>query len=404
MVSEEIRVLVVDDSAVIRTLIADSVAATAGMKVVGTAGDGRQALEMLDAVRPDVITLDIQMPNMDGLATLEAVLARRPIPVIMVSSLTKFGAEITLDALDRGAVDYLLKPDYGAKTRSALQEELPRKIRMAAGCDVRKIVEIRRQQRRRIAQLAAERGAVSADGKAGGEPAVSKTSWGGPSLAAGAPCPPELAQKCIVIGISTGGPPALALLFGALRPPLPPIVVVQHMPPSFTKPLAWRLDSLSQLSIKEAESGDVLQPNHVLIAPGGKHLQLRRMGSTVRALISDGPPVSGHKPSVDVLFKSVTEVFAENGLGVIMTGMGRDGADGCRALRAAGGHVLGQDEATSDVYGMNKVAFTEGNVDRQFALDEAAAVITRQALRQNSTRFAGAEKKVLVRSFKGEMK
>ena len=152
MLSDDIRVLVVDDSAVVRSIIAESIAATPGMKVVGTAGDGRQALEILDALRPDVITLDIQMPNMDGLATLDAILARRPTPVVMVSSLTKLGANITLDALDRGAVDYLAKPDYGAKTRSALREDLPRKIRSAAGTDVRRILQIRQVRNLRRAE------------------------------------------------------------------------------------------------------------------------------------------------------------------------------------------------------------------------------------------------------------
>jgi two-component system chemotaxis response regulator CheB len=357
MASEEIRVLVVDDSAVIRSIIADSIAASPGMKVVGTAGDGRRALELLDTLQPDVITLDIQMPNMDGLATLDGILARRPIPVIMVSSLTKLGANITLDALDRGAVDYLAKPDYGAKTRSALQEELPRKIRSAAGLDVRRILAIRRDRKQRRGEEVHDR------------PAVKKTVDDAVPL--------ELAGTCLAIGISTGGPPALTRLFEGLRPPMPPIVVVQHMPPNFTKPLAWRLDALSELSISEAADGDPLKPNHVLIAPGGKHLQVRRLGASVKAVVRDGVPTSGHMPSVDVLMKSVAETFGKNCLGVIMTGMGRDGADGCGAIRAAGGYVLGQDEATSDVYGMNKVAYVEGNVDRQFGLGEAAAVLTR---------------------------
>ena len=160
---------------------------------------------------------------------------------------------------------------------------------------------------------------------------------------------------------------------------MPPIVVVQHMPPSFTKPLAWRLDSLSDLHIKEAAQGDVLEPNHVLIAPGGKHLQIQRLNNAVKAVIRDGPPVSGHKPSVDVMMASAAEIFGSGCLGVIMTGMGHDGAAGCGAIRAAGGYVLGQNEATSDVYGMNKVAFIEGNVDRQFGLSDAAATIARHA-------------------------
>lgn len=368
MAAGEIRVLVVDDSAVIRSLIADSITATPGMMVAGTAEDGQKALEILDVVRPDVITLDVQMPHMDGLATLDAILLRRPIPIIMVSSLTKLGAETAMDALDRGAVDYLAKPDYGEKTRTALRDELPQKIRMAAGCDVQRILEIRRSQKLRIAQRVAQRGA---------SPAGTKPAGGGPADGKVVPgyLPPELAGKCVAIGISTGGPPALAQLFASIRPPMPPIIVVQHMPPSFTKPLAWRLDSLGELSVKEAASGDVLEPNCVLVAPGGKHLQVRRVGGSVRAVVTDGQVVSGHKPSVDVMMKSVVEAFGSSCLGVIMTGMGRDGADGCRAIRAAGGYVLGQDEATSDVYGMNKVAFVEGNVDRQFALDDAAAVI-----------------------------
>lgn len=374
MALDEVRVLVVDDSAVIRSLIADSVSATPGMKVVGTAGDGQQALEILDAARPDVVTLDIQMPRMDGLATLDAILARRPVPVIMVSSMTKLGAEITLDALDRGAVDYLAKPDYGLKTKTALREELPRKIRMAAGCDVRKIVEIRRAQRERIARRATH----STHHVPRDECLGTNRSPADPNDVRNLAERDEY-NKCVAIGISTGGPPALARLFEALRPPMPPIVVVQHMPPNFTKPLAWRLDSLSELTIKEAASGDVLQPNHVLIAPGGKHLEVRRLGETVKAVIRDGPTVSGHKPSVDVMMKSAAEAFGGGCLGVIMTGMGHDGADGCRVIRAAGGFVLGQDEASSDVYGMNKVAYVHGNVDRQFSLEEAAWRIAQQA-------------------------
>lgn len=363
MASEEIRILVVDDSAVLRSIIADSIAETEGMKVVGKAADGRQALKILQSARPDVITLDIQMPNMDGLATLDAILARRPTPVIMVSSLTKLGAKITMDALDRGALDYLAKPDYGAKTKAVLMEELPRKIRSVAGTDVRRILRIRRERTQRRAERLQQK-----------------------PLARDIEIPPtglvELDDKCIAIGISTGGPPALAHLFETLRPPMPPIVVVQHMPPSFTKPLAWRLDALSQLSIKEASQGDLLEPNHVLIAPGGKHLQLRRLGTSTRAVIRDGEPVSGHKPSVDVLMCNVAEIFGSDCLGVIMTGMGRDGAAGCAAIRKRGGYVLGQNEATSDVYGMNKVAQVEGNVDHQFGLHEVATVFAREVRRR----------------------
>jgi two-component system chemotaxis response regulator CheB len=345
MSGKTIRVLVVDDSAVCRRILSDMIEREPGMKVVGVAADGREALQCVETLYPDVITLDVQMPRMNGLVMLDALFQRRPVPVIIVSSLTKLGANITLDALD---------------LRSALQEELIRKIRLAAGADVRRILALRAERKRRRAERPTREPPrkVPAD-----TPAAEGT------------------DRCIALGISTGGPPALSLLFEELQPPLPPMVVVQHMPPNFTKPLAWRLNTLSALAIKEAEAGDLLRPNHVLIAPGGRHITLSRSGATVRAALDDGPPVSGHKPSVDVLMKSAAEIFRDRCLGVIMTGMGRDGADGCRFIRQRGGYVLGQDEASSDVYGMNKVAFAEGNVDQQFALENAAAAITRHARR-----------------------
>ncbi len=355
-----IRVLVVDDSAVIRQVICDYLEAAKGIEIAGTAADGSQAVELLDSLVPDVVTLDIQMPGMDGLATLDAILAKRPVPVIMVSSLTRLGANITLDALERGAMDYVPKPDHGAEIEGTLGDELVRKVRSAAGLDVTRILRIRSQRKERRA----ERGRQ--------QPPSQAISDLGPS---------ELADKCIALGISTGGPPALTRLFEALRPPMPPIVVVQHMPPHFTKPLAWRLDSLSQLSVKEAAAGDLLRPNHAFIAPGGQHLELRRHGKWTKVVLRDGPVVSGHKPSVDVMMRDAAAIYGPRLLGVIMTGMGRDGADGCRAIRSAGGYVLGQDEATSDVYGMNKVAYIEGSVDRQFGLGEAAAVLTREVHR-----------------------
>jgi two-component system, chemotaxis family, protein-glutamate methylesterase/glutaminase len=181
-----------------------------------------------------------------------------------------------------------------------------------------------------------------------------------------------LADTCIAIGVSTGGPPALAQLLAELRPPVPPIVIVQHMPATFTGPLAERLNGLSEIHVREAADGVPLVPNQVLIAPGGKHLRVRRFGNLMWAEVFDAPPVRGHKPSIDVLMTSVADVYRRRCLGMIMTGMGRDGVAGCAAIRNAGGLVLGQDEQSSDVYGMNKVAQVEGHVDRQFALERAA--------------------------------
>jgi two-component system, chemotaxis family, protein-glutamate methylesterase/glutaminase len=368
----KIRVLVVDDSPVIRGILSDNIGRAPDMEVAGTAADGRRALEVFESVRPDVVTLDIHMPHLDGMAALDAILERYAAPVIMVSSLTQPGADAALEALQRGALDYVAKPEWNQEGAAALDAELLHKIRCAAGADVRRILSIRRARRERPA---APRQTVGLAGH--------------PALLA------RLSEICIAIGISTGGPPALAGLFAALRAPLPPIVVVQHMPVQFTKSLARRLDELSELSVKEAAGGDVLRPNHVLIAPGDKHVVVRRRAARHTVVLRDGAAVSGHKPSVDVLMTSVAEAFGAKSLGVIMTGMGHDGVEGCRAIRAAGGHVLGQDEATSDVYGMNKAAYTAGHVDRQFGLDEAAAAITRQAHRLLADVAAKGERQVV---------
>ncbi len=354
------RVIVVDDSALMRRMIGDYISETPGMEVVATASDGHKAIEMCRKHTPDVVTLDVQMPRMDGLATLDVLLEQRPVPVIMVSALTRAGADVTLDALERGALDYVAKPERGSGVEKALGVDLIRKIQSVAGADVQRVLRIRRVRKQRRAQKPALQAVPTS---------VVETGAGG------------LADKCIAIGISTGGPPALASLFETLRPPMPPIVVVQHMPASFTGPLGRRLDGLSKLTIKEAVAGDVLRPNHVLLANGGCHLELRRQGKFVKALLRDGEPVSGHKPSVDVMMKCAAEIYASNCMGIVMTGMGRDGSDGCGHIRRRGGFVLGQDEATSDVYGMNKVSFAEGNVDRQFSLNEAATIITRQVAR-----------------------
>jgi two-component system chemotaxis response regulator CheB len=359
MPSDNIRVLIVDDSAVMRAMISDHIEAAQGMSVAGIARNGHDALEAIAKLRPDVVTLDMQMPGMNGLEVLDTLLETNPLPVLMVSALTRAGAAITLEALERGASDYVAKPERGDAARTLFEGELIHKIRTVAGMNVRRMMARRRRQATG-GILAPQRQLVKASADN---------------------CPADLAQRCIALGISTGGPPALTTLLGALQPPMPPMVIVQHMPPQFTGPLAVRLNSLSALSVREAVQGDRLQPNLVLVAPGGQHVKLRGRGTHIAVVLNDGPPVSGHKPSVDVMMKSAAEVFGPNCLGVIMTGMGRDGADGCRAIRAAGGYTLGQDQATSDVYGMNRVAFVEGNIDRQFGLQEAATLITRQVRR-----------------------
>jgi len=360
MAEKNIRVLVVDDSAVIREILADSISEANGVELAATASGGREALALLDQHRPDVVTLDIQMPGMNGLETLEEILKRAPIPVVMVSALAQRAADITLQALDLGALDYVAKPDNVHAGGDDWREVLLRKIRTVACTDVRRVLQIREDRKNRVAAQRQQPGSLAL---------TAGNSTG------------DFEDTCIALGISTGGPPALNSLFSDLRPPLPPMVVVQHMPGAFTAPFAARLDSVSALSIKQAETGDVLQPNLVLVAPGGVHLHLKRQGTQVVVKIREGEPVSSHKPSVDVMMRDAVEAFGSHCLGVIMTGMGHDGAAGCGAIRAAGGYVLGQDQASSDVYGMNKVAFVEGNVDGQFSLDELAMAISRQCRR-----------------------
>lgn len=370
MADKKIRVLVVDDSALLREILSDLVESSPDMELVGTAANGEQALARVEAKQPDVVTLDVQMPKMDGLATLEALFARRPIPVVMVSSLTSFGAETTFDALQRGAVDYVAKPDGNFESKAIWRQDILRKIRVAASTDMKRLLAYRQKK-----------GITLGSTPANPLSQRSSTPLANRPIATTPASEIDLADKCIVIGISTGGPPALASMFAGLRGPLPPIVIVQHMPTQFTGPFAARLDRIGSIRVKEAATGDILEPNHAYLAPGGSHLQLQRHARRAKILIGHGDPVSGHRPSVDVAMLSATEIYGDRCLGVIMTGMGRDGVDGCRAIRAAGGYVLGQDEASSDVYGMNRAAHLEGQVDRQFGLDDAAATIMLQVKR-----------------------
>ncbi|WP_165252287.1 protein-glutamate methylesterase/protein-glutamine glutaminase [Paludisphaera soli] len=346
--NRRVRVLVVDDSALMRRLLTDVFNASGRIEVVGVARDGREAVVQAARLKPDVVTLDVEMPEVSGLDALPAILAVHEAPVVMVSALTQEGADVTLKALEFGAVDYHPKP-----TRNQLSE-----MRAEGELLVAKV-------------LGAAQGRVFRPRKAVSASAASSTSPPPRSV----PSPPPLREgdaACIAIGISTGGPQALSRVIPLLRPPMPPIVIVQHMPAQFTDVFAQRLARSSTLEVKEAADGDPATPNRVLIAPGGRHLTLVGRPAKARASLSpgDAPLVSGHRPSVDVLFRSVAKIYQAGAIGVIMTGMGRDGVDGCRAILDAGGLTLGQDEATSVVYGMNKAAFLEGAVQFQFSLDD----------------------------------
>ena len=349
-----VRVLVVDDSALMRKLLTDLLRSEPGIDVVATARDGDEAIAQAARVRPDVITLDVEMPGRSGLDVLPELLAgEHASAVIMVSSHTQEGAETTLAALERGAVDFLPKPltNQLAQMREA-RDLLVSKVRAAA-------------QSRPFGSSRPARAT---------EPRKRSAA---PAEPAAADPVPTSAPRCIAIGISTGGPQALSAVLPLLAPPFPPIVIVQHMPAPFTGVFAARLGRACTLDVKEAETGDRLVPGRILIAPGGRHMSVCGPVSGARVTLSDDPPVSGHKPSVDVLFTSVARVFAAAAIGVIMTGMGRDGVAGCKCIRAAGGLTLGQDEDTSTVYGMNKVALLEGAVVAQFALPDLPDLLRR---------------------------
>lgn len=363
MSRETISVLVVDDSQLSREIICDIIAGDDELSVAGVASDGDQVLSKVQEHSPQIVTMDVHMPKMDGLHALENLLAAHPLPVIMVSSATSRGAETTLRALDLGAMDYIEKPASDINDRFAA--ELTRKLKVMARADVKRVLECRRRKTR-------PRNFTPA-------PPQKTESASSNSRSADA-----LKSHCFAIGISTGGPPALTGLLSVLNPPVPPIAIVQHMPELFTNAFAKRLNDQSSLTICEALDGMPLAPNTVLIAPGGKHMFMSGRAGNVVARIRDGEPVAGHRPSVDVMMASAAEIYGANCLGVIMTGMGRDGVDGCQAVQTHGGYVLGQDEFTSDVYGMNKAAFVEGHVDKQFPLQDLPLLLRRHASRMES--------------------
>ncbi|MFO0957944.1 MAG: chemotaxis response regulator protein-glutamate methylesterase [Isosphaeraceae bacterium] len=346
-----IRVLIVDDSALIRKVIGGLLATSPRIDVVGTAPDGETAIALAESLQPDVITLDVEMPGISGLDAIPRILAKRPVPIVMVSTHTREGAEATLTALERGAVDFLPKPDRNQLGQMrAGGDLLVNKVLAAAQCKVARPTSIPAES-----------------------PTFTPTSTPGPA----GPRSVEVRSgaSCVVIGISTGGPQTLTRVLQAVKTPLPPILVVQHMPAQFTSSLANRLNRLGTVAVKEAEDGDRILPDRVLIAPGDRHLTVIGRSSQARVALRDEPPVSGHKPSVDVLFEAAARVFGAGCVGLIMTGMGRDGVEGCRQILAAGGTTYGQDEASSIVYGMNKAAWEDGALRGQFPLEDLPRIL-----------------------------
>jgi two-component system chemotaxis response regulator CheB len=354
--SHTIKLLQVDDSAVVRQTMAKVFEKAADIELIGSAMDPLFAMEKMKKQWPDVILLDVEMPRMDGLTFLRQIMQERPTPVVICSTLTGQGTETHMEALASGAVDIVCKPEVGVSGfLSDSAEELLQTIRAAARANMQR-VKTRQPARRAEPKLTAD--AVI--------PASAPKTLG------------QTTDKVIAIGSSTGGTQALEQIFCNLPRTVPGIVVVQHMPENFTRSFAGRLNEISELRVKEAESGDRVVPGLALIAPGGKHLLLRRNGAQYAVEVKDGPLVSRHRPSVDVLFRSVAKTAGKNALGIILTGMGSDGAHGMKEMRDAGAETVGQDEASCVVYGMPKEAMALGGVQRQVSLDNMAGEIIRR--------------------------
>jgi two-component system chemotaxis response regulator CheB len=341
----KVRVVIVDDSALIRHLLTEIINETGDLEVVGAAPDPLIAREMIRSLNPDVITLDVEMPKMDGLSFLEKLMRLRPTPVVMISSLTETGAEITLRALELGAVDFVSKPKFDIERGvREYAHEIADKLRAAAHAKVRKYVPMN-------------------------IPAAQKTDA---VLPLARPTHHISTEKILVIGASTGGTEAIREVLVGLPPDSPGILITQHMPAAFTRSFANRLNNLCRISVKEAQSGERVLPGHAYIAPGDQHLLLRKSGANYVTELSDGPPVNRHRPSVDVLFRSAANTAGRNATAVILTGMGKDGAAGMLELRQAGAHTIAQDEASCVVFGMPREAIACNAVEEVLPLKQIA--------------------------------
>jgi len=343
-----IRVLIVDDSALVRQMLTQMLSSAPDIEVIGTAADPLIARKKIVELNPDVLTLDVEMPHMDGITFLEKIMRLRPMPVVMISTLTQEGAETSIRALELGAVDFVGKPTAGlAESFGEKRDEIIAKVRNAAAARTR---------------------ATSAPQRAGRP---------GGDAAEGAE-PDRRQVDLIAIGASTGGVTAIAGILAALTLETPPVVIVQHIQPGFTTALADRLDRNSAIKVSEAAEGMELKPGMAAIAPSGSHLEVARVARKLICRLSDAAAVGGHRPSVDQLFHSVAEIVGARAIGVILTGMGRDGADGLAAMREAGALTIGQDQATCVVYGMPRVARSIGAVTYEMPLADIPDMLLRQ--------------------------
>ncbi|MFW5825270.1 MAG: protein-glutamate methylesterase/protein-glutamine glutaminase [Marinobacter sp.] len=343
-----VSVFVVDDSAVVRQVLTQVLDSDPGIRIAGAAPDPIFALQKMQRDWPDVIILDVEMPRMDGITFLKKLMQERPTPVVICSTLTEKGADTTLQAMSAGAVDIITKPKIGL--RDFLQSGNQHMLQVVKAAARAKLAPVRRQPAAAPAPARAPSPVV----------AMSQTT-----------------DQVVALGTSTGGTHALEAVLTRLPANCPGIAVVQHMPEKFTAAFAQRLNQLCMCEVREAIDGDRVLPGLVLVAPGGRHMQLRRSGAQYRVGVSDGPPVNRHKPSVDVLFRSVAAVAGRNALGIIMTGMGDDGARGLLAMRQAGAHTIAQDQETSVVFGMPREAIERGAAAEVLPLTAMAEAIAR---------------------------
>lgn len=350
MSTGKVRVLIVDDSALVREILSRGLAADPGIEVVGTASDPYVARDRIVQLRPDVLTLDVEMPKMDGVEFLRKLMPQYPLPVLMVSALTQRGKQITFEAMEAGAVDFVTKPSTDvARGLGTMIAELRAKVKAVSRADV--------------SHWKRERGAILTRPRA----EAPKRSH---ALA-------ESTDKVIAIGASTGGTEAIRKIIRDLPGDTPGVVIVQHMPAGFTKMFAERLNEQSAMEVREAQTGDRVMTGRVLIAPGDYHMELKRSGGIYQVHCRGGEKVCGHRPSVEVLFRSVAQYAAGNAIGIMLTGMGADGADGMVTMREAGARTMAQDEASSVVFGMPKEAYTRGGAEKLVPLDRIADELMR---------------------------
>lgn len=351
---KKIRVVVVDDSALVRSLLAEIINRQRDMECVGTANDPLVAREMIRALNPDVLTLDVEMPRMDGIDFLGRLMRLRPMPVVMISTLTERGADVTMKALELGAVDFVAKPRIGLVDGiNELASQIVEKIRIASGVKIK----------RAISSVVPSSASDAAE-NSGDRPAALVVPMGRLST-----------EKLICIGASTGGTEAIKEVLVHMPADSPGIVITQHMPPGFTTSFAARLNSLCQLTVQEAMHGSRILPGHAYVAPGGKQFRVDRSGANYVAVVDDGEPVNRHRPSVEVLFQSVARIVGPNAYGVMLTGMGGDGAKAMREMKDAGSYNFVQDEATCVVFGMPREAIQKGAADEVLPLAEIAPAL-----------------------------